>query len=265
MFQDVCTTYIQLLSRLFPFKRLNIVRHLIFPFARCFIWPTLSHSHTGSYDLWIVRLVAIGPRCDRSAIFATISSSGRVQRSISTRGRAITTDWRISMTRAVVGNRASCGSDQQPMYEQLLFQTTYDQSWRPATDGTINHCILRPIVRATVAFCMWPIARALVASCDRVYDQLWHPTADRRSIVGCNDRLHNRRIVRPNVSTYDRSYDQSWQPWHQTTDRTINRSIVRPIIRSIVRLPVRDHATRHDWWFEHVRPICERLRFGIAG
>ena len=98
----------------------------------------LSHSHTGSYDFWIVRLVAIGSRCDRSAMFATIYSSGRIRRSISKRGRIITNDWRITMARAIVGNRATSVSDQRPMYDQLLRQTTdctiirgdrsYDQS-----------------------------------------------------------------------------------------------------------------------------------------
>ena len=39
-------------------------------------------------------------------------------RSISTPGRAITNDWRISMARAIAGNRATSGSDQRPMYDQ---------------------------------------------------------------------------------------------------------------------------------------------------
>ena len=34
------------------------------------------------------------------------------------RGRSITNDWRISMARAIVGNRATNGSDQRPMYDQ---------------------------------------------------------------------------------------------------------------------------------------------------
>ena len=42
---------------------------------------------------------------------------------------AITNDWRMSMARSIVGNRATSGSDQRPMY---------DQSWRPVTNGTIN-------------------------------------------------------------------------------------------------------------------------------
>ena len=124
---------------------------------------------------------------------------------------------------------------------------------------------------------------------DRWYDQSLHPATDRastRGVAECTiscgtrrsivdqslgatiNRMINRSIVRPIAVTYDRSYDQLG---HQTTDRTINRSIVRPIVRSIVRLPIRDHpqlaagVTMHDWWYDHVRPICDRLRFGIAG
>ena len=74
-------------------------------------------------------MVAIVPRCERSAMFATISSSARIRRLISTRGRAITNNKKISMARAIVGNRATSGSDQRPMYDQLL---------RPTTDRTIN-------------------------------------------------------------------------------------------------------------------------------
>ena len=65
-------------------------------------------------------------------MFAMISSSSRIPRSISTRGRAITNDCRISMARAIVGIRATSGIDQSPMY---------DQSLRPATDGTINRSL----------------------------------------------------------------------------------------------------------------------------
>ena len=91
-------------------------------------------------------------------MFATISSSGRIRRLISTRGRAITNDTKISMVRAIVGNRATSGSDQRP----------------------INRDGRRPMVGS------------IVASCGRVYDKLWHPTVDRRSIVGCNDQTHDK-------------------------------------------------------------------------
>ena len=99
---------------------------------------TPDRTISGSYGL-----VAIGPRCDRSAIFATISSSGRISRSISrpTRGRAITNDWRISMARTIAGNRATGGSDQRPMYDG-----------RRLVVRSIDRCIRRPIVRAIVAY-----------------------------------------------------------------------------------------------------------------
>ena len=110
----------------------------------------------------IVRFLDRTIGCDwakvhRSAMFATNFSSDRIRRSISTCGRAITNDWRISMARAIVGNRVTSNT----MYDQLLRPTTdrtinrgdrsYDQSLRPATDGAINRCILRPIVRSIVA------------------------------------------------------------------------------------------------------------------
>ena len=162
-------------------------------------------------------------------MFATISSSGRIRRSVSTRGRAITNDWRMSMARAIVGNCATSGSDQRPMCDQLFRPTTdrtinrvdrsYDQSWRLATDGTINRGGRRPMVRS------------IVASCDWSYKQSWGATID---------RTINRSIVRPIVATYDLSYNQSW---HQTTDRTINRSIVRLPIRDHPQLVVRSRKT----------------------
>ena len=137
----------------------------------------------------------------------------------------------------------------------------YDQSLHPATDRTSNRGILHDISTDQCGIL------CLVASCDRVYDR-----GTRRSIVDQSWGATivctiNRSIVRPIVATYDRSYDQSW---HQTTDRTINRSIVRPIVRSIrattdPRSSTTGGATMHDWWYDRVRPICDRLRFGSAG
>ena len=57
--------------------------------------------------------------------------------------------------------------------------------------------------------------QSIVASCDRSYEQSWHPVTERTT----------------NRAPEDRWYDQSWGA---TIDRTINRSIVRPIVRSIV-------------------------------
>ena len=141
----------------------------------------------------IVRLVAIGPRCDRSAIFATISSSGRIPRSTYMRRRAITNDWRISMARAIVGNRATIGgSDHRPIV------TAGDRC-----NDQQDRCIQRPIVRA------------LVACCDRAYDKSWNQKTDGTIIRGLQ-----RSIARSLVASCDRSYDQPLRP---RTDRTINR------------------------------------------
>ena len=85
---------------------------------------------------------------------------------------------------------------------------SYNQSWHPATDRTINRGILRPIVQS------------IVASVDRSHNQSWHPATDRTINRGIR-----RPIVRSNVASSDRSHDQSWHP---ATDRTINRGILRP-------------------------------------
>ena len=52
-------------------------------------------------------------------------------------------------------------------------------------------------------------------SCDRAYDQSWHPKTD-----GTINRGMHRSITRSIVASCDRSYDQSLIP---TTDRTIIR------------------------------------------
>ena len=95
-----------------------------------------------------------------------LSSSRRMPRSISTRGRAITNDWIISMATAIAGNRATSGSDQRLMY---------DQSWRPTKiDRTINRSIVRPIVRP------------IVATYDRSYDHSWYQTVWNRRLQVLN-------------------------------------------------------------------------------
>ena len=58
-----------------------------------------SHSHTGSYDLLIVRLVAIWRTCDRSAMFATIARSGRRLRSVFLAGGRSSYDWSYAWSR----------------------------------------------------------------------------------------------------------------------------------------------------------------------
>ena len=157
------------------------------------------------------------------------------------RGRVITNDWRISMARAIVGNRATSGSDQRPMYDQLL---------RPATDR----------IRAIVESCMWSIVRPIVTSCDRAY------TINRgtrrpivRSMVRCNDQSHDqsqhratdrcdlRPVVRSIVAPNDRSYDQSYTSCDRSYDQSCD-------YRS---------AIIHNWWCHHARLVV-RSRIDIS-
>ena len=145
------------------------------------------------------------------------------RRSISTRGRAITNGWTISMARAIVGNRAISGSDQRPMYHQLLRATTdrtinrgdrwYDQSLPPATDRTSNRDILH------VTDCT--SNRGILHVTD-------HRTSN-RGILHVTDRTSNRGIlyVIDRTSTRLTRWPIVDQSWGSTIDRTINRSIVK--------------------------------------
>ena len=69
------------------------------------------------------------------------------------------------MARAIVGNRATIGgSDHRPMYDQSLRLATdatinrivassdrsYEHSWHPVTERTINRGTRRPMVRSFV-------------------------------------------------------------------------------------------------------------------
>ena len=92
-------------------------------------------------------------------------------------------------------DRATSGSDQRPMYD--------------------HRDDLRPMVRLIDRYILRPIVREIAASCDRAYDQSWHPKID-----GTINRGVQRSIARPIVASCVRSYDQSLRP---TTDRTINR------------------------------------------
>ena len=115
---------------------------------------------------------------------AMLSSSGRIPRSISTRDRAITNDWRISMTRAIVGIAR-------------LVVAFNDRR-------TINRDGQRPMVRSIDRCLLRPIVRAIVASCDRSYEHPWHPVTERTI-----NRVTRRPIVRSIWGCDDRSRDQS--------------------------------------------------------
>ena len=172
------------------------------------MWGSLSRSYTGSYDFWIVRLVALWPRCDRSAMSVTISSSGCILRLIfSVWAHAWSCDHqRVEkiMARSLVDNRATSGSDHRPIVGQSL---------RPTTDRTINRGVV------------WLIVRSIVGSGDRSRDQSLHPATDRTSNRGiCNRsydwRYHqsqsratnqdrSRVVALPNVMSFDGWHHQS--------------------------------------------------------
>ena len=101
----------------------------------------------------------------------------------------------IDGKRAIVGNRATSGSD----------RSTINRDGRRPMIRSIDRCILRPI------------ARAIVASCDRSYEHSWHPVTGR-----------------------------TIQSWHPKTDGTINRGVQRWIARSIVASCDRSHAQSID-------------------
>ena len=169
----------------------------------------LSRSHTGSYD-WL-RLCQCAT--DRQWLLYDLQQWSH-RRSIYTRGPDITNDWGISIARAIVGNHATSGSDQRPMYDQSWqpivrsIVTTgdrwYDQSPHPATDRTSN----RGILHVT----------------DRTNTHSWHPVTERT--INCGTR---RSIVRSIVSGNDRSHDKSY---HRATDSCD----LRPIVRSNVAI-----------------------------
>ena len=107
----------------------------------------LSHSHTGSYDCLIVRLVVIWRTCDRSAMFATISRSGRILRSVFFPGGRSSYDWSYAWSRDqhrlekiddkihhIVGNRTTSGSHKRSIVRSIVApgDRSYDQSWNSA-------------------------------------------------------------------------------------------------------------------------------------
>ena len=137
----------------------------------CKATVTPDRTISGSYDWLWAKVRPIGRQC-------LLRSPSAV-------------DWIISTARAIVGNLATSGSYQRPMY---------DQSWRPATDGTINRSLPPATDRTSNRAILWPIVRVLLASCDRVYDKSWHPKTD-----GTINRRVQRSIARSIVASCDRS------------------------------------------------------------
>ena len=127
-----------------------------------------SHCHTGSYDCLIVQLVVIWRTCDRSAMFATISRSARILRSVFFGAGRSSYDWSYAWSRDqhrlekiddmihhIVGNRTT---------SVAINDRSYDQSWLPTIDRTINRGILREqsIGGATGRKVARPVARLIV-------------------------------------------------------------------------------------------------------
>ena len=147
----------------------------------------LCHSHTGSYDFWIVRFM-IG--CD----WAKVRPVGNVcydlqQRSHSDRSLRV-----LALSRTIGEYRY-----QERSYEIVRQLIEINDRC------TINRDGRRPMVRSNDRYIMRPIVRAIVAPEYRRYDQSWGATTD-RTIIHSMVRL----IVRSIVATYDQSYDQSW-------------------------------------------------------
>ena len=106
----------------------------------------------------------------------------------------------------------------------IIDRCTINRGGRGPMVRSIDRCILRPIVGA------------IVASCDRAYDQSWHPKTD----VTINRRVQ-RSIAQSIVASCDRSYDQSLQ---LTTDRNRRLEIVN-MTNAIVATDL-PHAITHD-------------------
>ena len=218
---------------------------------------TCSHSHTtpdrtiyGSYD-WLrfcqgatdrqclLRSPVAVAYCDRSLAGGRSSYDLSYERSRDYQ--------RLEKIDDKIHRSVTSGTDQQSIVRSVIApdDRSCDQWWRRVTDRTINRGIRRPIMRS------------IMELCDRSYDKSWHLTIDRTI-----NRGTRRHIIRSIVAFDDRSYDQSSHPvsdrsydqsFHPATDRTINQSSTTCC------------ATNHDWWYDHVIPICDRLRFGIAG
>ena len=169
--------------------------------------------------------------------------------------RAITKDWRRLIVRSIVGNRATSRGDQQLIVRSIVatYDRSYHQSWRPATSRTIDR-------RSSSSRYKNAVVENDLNSRNRpnIYTDLGELKTG-----GTTDR----KVVQPVVTGRDWSYYQSWG---RTTGGTTNRQAARPVTRPIVRLIdprscTTGGATIHDWWYDHVRPLCDLLRFGIAG
>ena len=145
----------------FPLTSIRLVSS-ISPIVSCL----LSHSHTGSYDYLIVRLVVIWRTCDRSAMFATISRSGRILRSVFFAGGRSSYDWSYAWSRDQ--HRLEKIDDKIHHIEEN--RTTSGSNKRSIVRSIINRGPRRAIVRSIMEFCM--SNRLVVPPVVRWHDQL---------------------------------------------------------------------------------------------
>ena len=180
----------------------------------------------------MVKLRTVGNVLKRSPWLSqaaiALKTGGRSSYTIGgTCSRAITKDWRRLIVRSIVGNRVTSRGDQQLIVRSIV--ATYDRSYDLNSRNRPN-----------------------------IYTDLGELKTGGRT---------DRKVVQPVVTGRDWSYYQSWG---RTTGGTTNRQVARPVARPIVRLIdprscTTGGATIHDWWYDHVRPLCDLLRFGIAG
>ena len=102
---------------------------------------------------------AIWRTCDRSAMFATISRSGRILRSVFFVGGRSSYDWSYAWSRDqqrleqidgkihhIVGNRTTTGSHKRSIVRSIVAPNdrSYDQSWNSATDSVGRRMFRNP-------------------------------------------------------------------------------------------------------------------------
>ena len=189
----------------------------------------VEHSHTGSYDFLIVRLVAIWGTCDRSAMFATISRS--LLRSVFVAGGRSWYDWSYAWSR--------------------------DQQRLEKINGKIRHIVGN---RTTSGSHKRSIVRSIVAPDDRSYDQSWNSATDSAGRRMGSDLTHR------NISTF---YNVSEQSICGTTGRNVTRPVARLIVRLLMKdMESQVTSFEHDhrpccYWFapcDHPRPLRTVVR-----
>ena len=169
---------------------------------RCKATVTPDRTIAWSYDwLWfgqratdrqcLLRSPEAATYCDRS--FLLVVGHRTIGR---TRGRAINTDWRRSMTRSIT-------SQGIVRLVVAINDRSCDQSWPPTIDHTINRRILREqsICGATGRKVAWPVARLIVRPHTILNSRFSNFQHDHRPcfdwFAPCDHQRPLRPVVRP--------------------------------------------------------------------